>query len=231
MTSPRTTAPRIALIHALEESVLPARAAFRRLWPEADCFDLLDTSLATDLAFAGRLDEAMVDRFVTLGNYAAATVGRGGKAAGILFTCSAFAPAIDTVKRRLPIPVFRPNEAAFAEALERGRRIGLLASFGPSVLSLTEELAGMAAERGRTIDIVPAIASGAIPALKAGDVATHDRIVVEAARSLSDVDVLVLGQFSMARARSAVEAVVGMPVLTTPDSAVAALRAACSQAG
>ena len=38
--------PRIALIHALEESVLPARAAFDAEWPEAFCFDLLDASLA-----------------------------------------------------------------------------------------------------------------------------------------------------------------------------------------
>ena len=38
--------PRIALIDALEESVAPARAAFRPGWPEAETFDLLDTSLA-----------------------------------------------------------------------------------------------------------------------------------------------------------------------------------------
>ena len=50
MTPISEAAPRIALIHALEESVLPARAAFAAHWPEAHAFDLLDTSLATDLA-------------------------------------------------------------------------------------------------------------------------------------------------------------------------------------
>ncbi len=39
---------RIALIHALAESVAPSHAAFARIWPEAYAYDLLDTSLAVD---------------------------------------------------------------------------------------------------------------------------------------------------------------------------------------
>ena len=50
---------RVALIHALEESVAPARRAFLEFWPEAFCFDLLDNSLAADLAHKGALDEAL----------------------------------------------------------------------------------------------------------------------------------------------------------------------------
>ena len=53
--------PRIALVHALEESVLPIRAAFAEVWPEAATFDLLETSLAPDRALAGRCDEDMVE--------------------------------------------------------------------------------------------------------------------------------------------------------------------------
>lgn len=226
MSSTETEGPRIALIHALEESVLPARRAFARHWPQARCFDLLDTSLAIDLAFAGRLDDAIVERFRTLGAYAAGTVGRGGRAAGILFTCSAFGPAIDAVKRQLSIPVLRPNEAAFAEALDRGRRIGLVASFGPSIPALTAELKQMAGQRERSVTVVPEIADGALAALKGGDGAGHDRIVADAVRRLPSVDVVILGQFSLARARADAEAVTDAPVVTTPDSAVAALRRA-----
>ena len=46
------TAPRIALIHALPDSVEPANTAFAELWPEAFRFNLLDDSLARDLAAA-----------------------------------------------------------------------------------------------------------------------------------------------------------------------------------
>ena len=87
-------APRIALIHALEESVSPICQAFARHWPQARTADLLDASLSADLAAAGGLDDAMVRRFVTLGRYAASGTGTHDTRA-ILFTCSAFGPAID----------------------------------------------------------------------------------------------------------------------------------------
>lgn len=218
-----TTAPRIALIHALEESVLPARAAFAAGWPQAQVFDLLDTSLATDLAARGSLDATMTERFLTLGRYASATEGVSGPARGMLFTCSAFGPAIEAVKRDLSIPVFRPNEAAFSEALAIGSRIGLVVSFAPSLASLTRELEEMA---GRPLQVSGVVAEGALAALKGGDGMTHDRLVAEAATRLAHVDVLILGQFSLARSRQAVERATGLPVVTTPEAAVTALRKA-----
>lgn len=215
--------PRIALIHALEESVLPARAAFAAQWPQAKPFDLLDTSLAVDLAARGSLDDAMTERFLTLARYAAATEGTNGPARAILFTCSAFGPAIDAVKRTLPIPVLRPNESAFAEALAGGGRIGLVVTFAPSLAPLTRELEEMA---GRPVEVTGVVVEGALAALKAGDGATHDRLVAQAAAGLSAVDTLILGQFSLARARPAVEAATGLTVVTTPEAAIRGLKRA-----
>jgi len=220
-------APRIALIHALEESVLPSRAAFASHWPQAKPFDLLDTSLAIDLAARGRLDDAMTERFLTLGRYAAATEGTAGPARAILFTCSAFGPAIDAVKRALPIPVLRPNESAFAEALALGGKIGLVVTFAPSLPSLTQELNEMA---GRPVEVKGIVAEGALAALKAGDGETHDRLAAEAAATLEGVDTLVLGQFSLARARAAIETATGRRVVTTPEAAIRGLKRALDRA-
>lgn len=223
MTQITEAAPRIALIHALEESVLPARAAFAAHWPEAQAFDLLDTSLATDLAARGRLDAAMTERFLTLGRYAATTEATSGPARAILFTCSAFGPAIDAVKRALPIPVLRPNESAFAEALALGGRIGLMVTFAPSLPSLTQEIREMA---GAPVEVTGVMVEGALAALKAGDGATHDRLAAEAAARLSGIDTLILGQFSLARARPAIEAASGLRVVTTPEAAIRGLKRA-----
>lgn len=223
MTPISDAAPRIALIHALEESVLPARAAFAAHWPEAKAFDLLDTSLATDLAARGRLDDAMTERFLTLGRYAAASEATNGPARAILFTCSAFGPAIDAVKRALPIPVLRPNESAFAEALALGGRIGLMVTFAPSLSSLTQEIREMA---GGPVEVTGVMVEGALTALKAGDGATHDRLAADAAARLSGIDTLILGQFSLARARPAIEAASGLRVVTTPEAAIRGLKRA-----
>jgi Asp/Glu/hydantoin racemase len=216
---------RIALIHALEESVLPSRAAFSQEWPEAYCYDLLDSSLAVDLALQGSIDPAMIGRFEDLARYAQATSGKGGKTAGLLFTCSAFGPAIDRAKRQCSVPVLRPNEAAFEEALAMGSRIGLVVSFPPSLAAMEGELRSMAAEAGRQVTIKSALAHEALLALKAGDGPAHDRIVAESAASLGAVDALVLCQFSMARAAQTVAARCGVVPLTTPQSAVRKMKA------
>lgn len=204
---------RIALIHALRHSPPPIEAAFARLWPEARLMNLLDDSLSADLARDGALTPAMTGRFLALARYA---LGTG--ADGILFTCSAFGPCIEAVQREFPrIPVLKPNEAMIEEATAAGGRIGLLASFAPT-------LASMPPEFPPGLDLRPRLAEGALAALDRGDAAEHDRLTAEAARDLAGCDVIALAQFSLASAAPRVAEITGRPVLTTPESAVRKLR-------
>jgi hypothetical protein len=212
--------PRIALVHALPESPEPANRAFAEMWPAAARFNLMDDSLATDLAAAGSITPKIARRFLDLGRYAAATGARG-----ILFTCSAFGTAIDACKADLaPIPVLKPNEAALEDALDAGPRIALLATFGPTIPSVTAELETMAKARGIVPTIITRLADGALAALKAGSVDEHDRLIAQAAAALPSVDALVLAQFSMARAAASITPVAGRKVITTPASAVLKLK-------
>ena len=54
--------------------------------------------------------------------------------------------SVDRISPEAPIPVLKPNEAMFREAIGRGRRIGMLATFAPSVLTMTEEFEQFVAE-------------------------------------------------------------------------------------
>lgn len=218
--------PRIALIHALEESVAPSRQALALNWPEAIAFDLLDTSLAADRADAQGLSPEIMSRVKQLARYAAASHGHGGTTCGILFTCSAFGPAIDGTKPEVSIPVLRPNEAAFRLALATGTRIGLMVTFEPSAASLESELRAMAAAQEKAIEISTVTISEALAALKLGDGDLHDELAAQAAERLAaDCDCIVLGQFSLARAKDRIMKG-GFPkaVITTPESAVQELR-------
>jgi len=204
---------RIALIHALRHSPPPIEAAFARLWPEATLMNLLDDSLSADLARDGQITEAMTGRFLSLAGYARAT-----GADGILFTCSAFGPCIEAVQHALaPLPVLKPNEAMIEEAMAIGGRIGLLASFAPTLQSMPPEFPG-------SLTVTPKLAGGALAALDRGDGPEHDRLAALAAADLADCDAIALAQFSLARAEPAVAAATGKPVLTTPDSAVRKLK-------
>src|ERR1700712_3437548 len=204
---------RITLVHALKHSIAPIEASFARLWPDAGLMNLLDDSLSADLARDGRLTEAMTGRFLSIGRYAA---GTGADA--ILFTCSAFGPCIEAVARQhAPMPVLKPNAAMIEQAATRGRRIGLLATFAPTLVSMPGEFP-------RSVEIVPQLAAGALAALDRGARAEHDRLVAEASRELRDCDLIALAQYSMAPAAALVAEASGRPVLTTPDSAVQKLR-------
>jgi hypothetical protein len=218
------------LVSALAQSLGPAAAAMREQWPEATFNNLLDDSLARDLAEIGTISADIFDRFLTLGRYAAQAHGAGSATAGLLFTCSAFGPAIDRVKADLSIPVVAPNEGAFEEALDicgaapGGGRVGLLLSCAGSVEPLSAEMRAMAEARGQAAPaILSAVAEGALEALQAGDGDRHDRLIAEAAVAMPPADVLVMGQFSMARAAQCVTARRPGPVLTTPHAAVRTL--------
>lgn len=207
---------RVALIHALAHSVGPINDVLAREWPECQRMNLLDDSLSADLARNARgLDAAMHDRFEALAAYAEST-----GAAAILFTCSAFGPCIEAVAARRPhMPVLKPNEAMVTDASALGRRVGLIASFAPTLVSMPSEFPP-------GVEVITDMAEGAMEALNSGQIERHDEIVTASALRLAGrgCDVIALAQFSMARAQDAVRRVVQIPVLTTPGSAVASLR-------
>ncbi len=217
---------KIALIHATPLAMEPVSESFSRFWPRVRRMNLLDDCLSQDLAAAGSLDDAMTARIVSLARYA-----QESGAHGILFTCSAFGPAVEEAARTTGVPTLKPNEAMFAEALaycagvgDLGcpARVGLLTTFAPAALPMRDEF--LATAGGADVELVCECADGAMAALNAGNAAEHDRLVVAHAQALAQCDVVMLGQFSMARSQSAVANALGKPVLTSPDSAVRLLQ-------
>jgi Asp/Glu/hydantoin racemase len=204
---------RTTLIHATRLSIPPTDRAFEALWPEAERVHILDDSLSRDRA-AGR---ETAGRIHALADYAL-SIG----ADALLFSCSAFGEAISAVRERLQIPVLKPNEAMFAQALNMGTRIGMLATFIPSIASMENEFYAMA-PTGATITTI--YVDGARQASDHGDQAQHDRLISEAAARLGDIEVLLLAHFSMSTAVDLCAQRCSAPVLAAPDSAVQKLRA------
>jgi Asp/Glu/hydantoin racemase len=213
--------PRIALIHAVTVAMAPVHDAFRQLWPEAECVDILDTSLSRDRERDGRLTETMIGRFLLLARYA-----EDNGADAILFTCSAFGEAIEEAAASARVPVLKPNEAMFEAALASGRRLGMLATFAPSVAGMEAEFRDIAGAAGSAATLDSFCVAGAMAALQAGDGATHDRLLAAAAPRFADRDAVLLAHFSTSRAVAAVQQALNCPVLTAPGAAVAKLRAA-----
>lgn len=210
---------RIVLLHATPVAMQPIQSAFAESWPEAEIVNLLDDGLSIDRARESELTEAMIERFVDFGSY-----GHRMGADGILVTCSAFGPAIDRMIEALPIPVLKPNEAMFQAAIAQGGRVGMLATFGPSVGTMTEEFDEFVARSGQKASLSTVLVADAMDLLRKGDADSHNRLVAARAPELADHDAIMLAHFSTSRAADAVRRVVDVPVLTAPHAAVMRMR-------
>lgn len=226
MTAPQ----RLVLIH----TVPPLVEVFTRLaaecLPGVQVLHVLDEPLLERVRAQGGLDPDDVDRLA--GHVAAAAKI---DASAVLVTCSTVSPAVDAVRPVAPIPVFKIDEAMIAQAVRTGSRIGVIATNRTTLEPTRHLLEAEAARTGRPIAVELVMVDDALPALLAGDGATHDRLVLAALHHLApSVDVVVLAQASIARvlAAAAPEGLspdaLPVPVLASPHLALDQVRTALS---
>ena len=213
------TQPNVVLFSVHKDAMEAAVRAFAADWPEARISNLLDDGLFAWVREAGGVVPEMYDVFRTLTRY---IVSR--RADGILFTCSAFREVIDACIAEFRLPILKPNDAMIEQALAAGSRIAVMATVGPTIPSISAEILGMAAARGKKVELVPYVVDHAFDALAGGDAAKHDALVAAKAKEIRDCDVIVLAQFTLSRAVPAVAAVSSIPIFNSPGAAVAKLR-------
>ena len=203
---------RIVLIHATPLAVAPINDTFKQLWPDAEVSNLLDDALSVDRAKVSMLTPRLNNRINALVEYAISI-----DAAAVLFTCSAFGAAIEASAREKSLPVLKPNEAMFVDALKKGRNIVMLATFGPAVKGMEDEFRELATACHSDATLSSYIVPGARDAL-------HNQLIVEAALQHQEADAILLAHFSMEIAYPQVSSAVSCAVLSSPQSAVKKLK-------
>lgn len=223
-------APLVAVINATAASVLPAKAGLAEAFPEAAVWNLLDDRLIGDAEAAGGLTPALSRRMLSLIDYAV-----NGGAEAVLLSCSMYGPVLEHARRDHDLPMLSSDEELFDE-VARGsfRSVLLLGPLAPavedSVTRLREVLSRSAG--AATTRIVGQIAGGALAATARGDIEELVRVLQSAASPhLSDVDAVVLGNFSLAPARASLEVALQIPVLSAPALAGARLRRSLQTTG
>jgi Asp/Glu/hydantoin racemase len=134
----------------------------------------------------------------------------------ILNTCSSVGDVADQAGFFVPLPIVRIDRAMAQLAVQKGTSIGVVATL-PTTLDPTIRLVeNEAAAAGKKVVILPVLAAGAYDALVSGKPEDHDRLIREAAESVTaQVDVFVLAQGSMARMEENLSAVTGNTVLSS----------------
>lgn len=214
-----TKTPRLVLIHATRVAIEPIETAASALWPEAETITILEEGLSVDRAKSEELPLDLWERIVGLCKYA-----EGLGSDGVLFTCSAFGAAIEDAAESAAVPVLKPNEAMFDEAFRRGDRAALIYTFEPAAQGMLDEFNEAAKKQRPAATIRAVFCDGALEAKRAGDHATHDRLVAQTAATIKDADVIMLAQFSMASAAAAARETTPIPVLTSPEAAITEMK-------
>jgi Asp/Glu/hydantoin racemase len=125
------------------------------------------------------------------------------------------------------VPVLKIDYPMAQAAARAGRRVGVAATFPPTLAPTRRLLTNAAEEAGTEIEIVEEVAPAAYDALLAGDAARHDELLAAAVERLArqDVATIVLAQVSMARTLPLLAARIGVPVLSSLHTSLAAVRA------
>ncbi|MFF0400304.1 aspartate/glutamate racemase family protein [Streptomyces sp. NPDC005248] len=142
-------------------------------------------------------------------------------ATAVLCTCSTIGAVAESAAESLGVPVLRVDRPMAAAAVARDRVVVLAAIDDtlPPTLTLLAEEAG-----DRRVDIRTVLVAGAWARFEAGDRDGYLELVAAAADRVTDADVIVLAQASMADA--ATRTATPIPVLSSPRPGLAAAAAA-----
>ncbi len=151
----------------------------------------------------------------------------------MLLTCSTMNRAVGAVRRavaRSGVPVVQIDEPMMEAAVERGGRILIIATHGPTVASTKAILAETAAKMNREIRFVGATIEEAFELLGRGAIARHNALIARAIRAEQKrgrLDSIVLAQLSMAvfaLEHPRAEREFGVPVFTSAECGFRRIR-------
>jgi Asp/Glu/hydantoin racemase len=213
----------VAFIHTSPAAIGPLMQFYAVDAPELEITNLLDDGLLRLLAagHAGVVSRRLAEMLrAAAETYAPALA---------MVTCSSVSKEMtESLARDFSFPVLKIDYPMARRAVRAGRRIGVAATFPPTLVPTSKLLREAAAEAGVEIEIVEEAAPEAYKALLANDTATHDRLLADAVENLQgkDVSAVVLAQVSMARTLPLIEPGARVPVLTSLHTSLEAIREA-----
>lgn len=182
------------------------------LSPDIVVRNVVDDSLLVDTRKAGYMTEDVANRLVS---YVKMAESHGSDC--VLFACSSVGPAADMARKEVKIPVLKIDEPMAEAAVNRGRRIAIIATVGTTLKPTRDLVEKAAKERGVEVQIETFLNDKAFDILSAGDVVGHNRLLIDdIVKRASEFDVVVLAQASMTNILPDLPDEVSRKVLTSP---------------
>ncbi|MFJ5642699.1 aspartate/glutamate racemase family protein [Streptomyces sp. NPDC093223] len=146
-------------------------------------------------------------------------------ARAVLCTCSTIGEVAERAAARVGVPVVRGDRPMAAAAVTAGPRVAVLATVESTLAPTLALIEDEARRANRPVRARVQVVADAWSRFEAGDVEDCARLVAAAADTVTDADVIVLAQASMASAQRLTST--SVPILSSPRPGLAAaVRAA-----
>jgi Asp/Glu/hydantoin racemase len=212
--------PLLAMLHTVPGLVTDMEGRAANAVPGLRVLHYVDESLLRDTVAEGTTPGHVRRRLISYARYA-----EESGAQALLVSCSSIGEAATAAQDFVSIPVLRIDTPMAELAVASGDRIGVLATVVATLGPTTRLVQDAAKKQNKKPTITARKVDGAFDALRAGDRAMHDSLVLAAFSELAaESDVVVLAQASMARVIEQTQGQPGGPiVLASPDSGMTQL--------
>ncbi|MBQ7916715.1 MAG: Asp/Glu/hydantoin racemase [Firmicutes bacterium] len=198
----------------------PLQAVINKTLPDWRLVSVIDDQIIGEVKLAGSPTQETSDRLIS---YYKAAEAMGADV--ILNTCSSVGDVVYEGRKVVNVPIVRIDEAMARKAVATCSTIGVVATLR-STLDPTLRLLQIEADKiGKTITPVDGLADGAFQALIEGKPEVHDQMIADTVMKLAEkVDCILLAQASMARMEKKLNEMVNIPVYSSPQLSLNAIK-------
>ena len=185
----------LGIIHAALISTQSVQPFIREIIPEVTVVHHVDDTIQNS-NFACQPGDIPKENYFKFASYAHYLEEAGVDM--ILLACSTFNRAVELARPMINTPMLQIDRPMMDLAVNKGARIGLLATV-PTTVPASERLLRLAAaEAGKEVKVKTVLCTEAFAQIAKGNVAGHNEILIEEIDKLSrEVDAVVMAQVSM----------------------------------
>lgn len=199
-----------------------------------DCLTKITKELDPDVTIVHFLDDAILSEIAANDNVIPANcykqlmhIAQAAELCGaqaLLITCSSISEFADYARHFLNIPIFKIDEPMLRLALERGNRIGVVATIPTTLNPTIRQLYNLAEAQGKKPLVEARLVDKAYEAFSEGNIELHDTTVQLTIKELCQVcDVVVLAQASMVTVIAGLPDMFRKKVLSSPQLGIEAV--------
>ena len=210
----------VAVLHTTPVTITGLSIHFATELPGVKQTNFLDDTMLPEINAAGCITPAVRYRFYNLLSAAAAS-----HPDAILCACSSVGDLLEEGAGIISVPVQRIDAPMAETAIRLGNRIAVFATLASTLGPTINLIERKAKEACKAVTSTPFLIDGAGQLLSEGRMEEYEHLIAsQLAQALMENDLIVLAQASMANAVKRLDNWENLPILSSPQSGVAALR-------